>query len=332
MNDTEIYNLLDNTPPPVFICGFPGGGTDLLKNILNSHPEIYINGEMPFLYNLSKYGYKFESQFKSQHSIEKLRNLLMKLDQWGNLENINTSINVSQNKWFTLQNILRYFFNNSDRKIWGNKTPQNSENISSLKNLFPSSKFILIVRDVRDICLSWKQKWGKNIYLCSSKWSKRMFMVIDYLEKSAHESFLIINYESLLKNPKMETIRITDFLGINWSENMLAPDRYTKNIVDGKHNYGKEILPNNIRKWEKHFSRKQVKRIEEISFTTMNKFGYVPLIAISQKNISKIERVFGIVQDIFATIFIGNRYSNKNKLMDRIKMADYEFKKILRKL
>lgn len=38
----------------VFLCGFPSSGTDLLKNVMNAHPDIWMSGEFPFLPRLAR--------------------------------------------------------------------------------------------------------------------------------------------------------------------------------------------------------------------------------------------------------------------------------------
>ena len=60
----------------LFVGGFPSGGTDLLKNILNAHPDIYINGEMPFLYKLANYGYTEDSIISSEAEYEQFIKIL----------------------------------------------------------------------------------------------------------------------------------------------------------------------------------------------------------------------------------------------------------------
>ena len=77
----DMYKLL-------FICGFPGGGTDLVKTILNSHPDVYINGEMPFLKNVIRYGYGENTKFSNISEIAKFQKVLHKFDTWGNIENL----------------------------------------------------------------------------------------------------------------------------------------------------------------------------------------------------------------------------------------------------
>ena len=72
----------------LFLCGFPSGGTDLVKTMLNAHPDINLNGEMPFLIDLGDYGYDFGYKFQTLDTVECFKRLLGKLDIWNNLNNI----------------------------------------------------------------------------------------------------------------------------------------------------------------------------------------------------------------------------------------------------
>ncbi len=307
----------DKILPPLFICGFPSGGTDLLKTILNAHPDIYINGEMPFLYYLSKYGYHSNTLFFDSNELNTFNKYLRKYDMWRNIENINDSIDLTNRNSITLAEVLRRWFNSTKCAIWGNKTPQNSENINNLNILFPDAKFILIIRDIRDICLSWKNKWGKNIYLCSSKWDQRMNKAANFLESLPKNRYLIIKYEDLLCDTMKITKDITNFLEIEWSERLINHHLYTTKIIDGKKNYGKKIDITNKNKWEKCFNRKQILNIENYAFRSMNRFKYLPKYSTQHKVLPLYRKLCGVFQDFFATLIVGNRLSNQNKLIDR---------------
>ncbi|CAN5404619.1 hypothetical protein BH20BAC1_BH20BAC1_13420 [soil metagenome] len=313
----------------LFIAGFPGGGTDLIKNILNAHPDIHICGEMPFIYFLYKYGYSADTIFYSDEEVSKLRKLVLKLDRWKNFENMNA---VSRTYPITIQEILRCWFTNKDVKVWGNKTPQNSENISGLIRIFPYAKLLIIVRDARDVSLSWKKKWGKDTFLCSHKWNKRIKKMITHLSIIDNNQYKIIFYESLITNPEMETIEICKFLKIPWSENMLNCHLYAENIIDGKINYGKKILPSNYNKWEKELSIYKIKRIEEISFDLLEYFSYQKKFAQISKPLTLKEGCFGLINDIRSSFFFGNKFSNNNSFSQRVIDVTHQIRHFYRKI
>lgn len=308
----------------LFICGFPSGGTDLTKTILNAHPDIYINGEMPFLYSLPRKDYDYSFKIKDTKSLEILRNILKKKDIWNNLENIDeTDIQFP----VALPELLRILFTDKNKKVWGNKTPQNSENIPSLLTLFPEAKFILVIRDVRDICLSWKKKWGKNMYHCSIKWNKRMQMALNDLKLINADQYLVIKFEDLLNDTETTTKNICTFLNLPWSNRMIEHYKYVNRKVDGKINYGKKVIADNKEKWKTQLSLKKIKMIEGLSFDALKLTGYDVTIARSQITHNAIFRLWGLIQDIYATLFIGNRFRSVNILSDRLKDFMHEITK-----
>jgi hypothetical protein len=313
----------------LFICGFPSGGTDLLKNILNAHPDIYLNGEMPFLYTLYKYGYKHDTKFRNIEDIDRFRHILKPIDVYNTLENIDSDfqIELKKKRNISLEEVLYYIFSSKKRLVWGNKTPQNTENILNLYRLFPKAYFLLIVRDVRDVCLSWGKKWGKNKYLCAYKWQKRMLKVLENSEKISR--FKVIKYEDLINNTTFVTKGVSDFLNINWSRRMLDYHIYIKQVIDGKINYGKKIKQNNYKKWTHNLQPAEIKKIEEISFKALNYYEYKIKYAEYQKKMKNLEKILFYIQDSFSIIFIGNRYSKDNRFSRRIKNILLEMKKHL---
>jgi len=318
----------------LFIGGFPSGGTDLTKTILNAHPEIYINGEMPFLFYLSKFGYNYHSKFKTIEEINKFKKLLKKFDVWNNLENINYDFSKDFKKYksININYLLRIMFSSYNSKIWGNKTPQNSENIDNLMKIFPDAYFLIVIRDVRDICLSWNKKWGRNIFLCSHRYSNRMKKAIEFSKIIEPNHILFIKFENLLTKTDYTTKKITNFLDIQWSSKMLEHYKFTNKIIDGKINYGKKINPNTKNKWKKKLSPRKVKKIEEIAFNTMKLLDYETMYATRYKNLNLIMKLHGYLHELFCILFIGNKFSKKNTFNYRLNDIVFEVKKRIYKL
>lgn len=314
---------------PLFLCGFPSGGTDLLKTILNAHPNIYISSEMPFIYDLYRYGYDKNVRFSSKEDLERFRELLIKLDLWKNLQNLTETINVDESAPKSIQEVLRIWFTDRQEIVWGNKTPQNTENMQNLSELFPEGKFIFIVRDVREICLSWKRKWGKDIRLCSVKWNHRMRMGKDFADKNP-DKVLVIKFEDLVNDTRGTCHKMTDFLGISYSDNMENHYEFVGEKFDGKANYGAPIIKENVNKWKNLFSEKQIREIEQLAFSSMGLFGYQTIYARSEKKISFIAFGFFQLKDLYATLFFGNKYSKSNRIQPRLINAMHEVRKRLR--
>lgn len=284
----QVSTYLKNAPQQLlFVCGFPSGGTDLAKTILNAHPDIFLNGEMPGLQKLHDFGYDRFTKIESEDDIIKLHSFLKQFDPWNNVENLDKSKEVLLSeiqikKTVSLEDAVCKLFSNSEKIVWGNKTPQYTEYIEFLHNLFPAARFLIITRDVRDVCLSWKNKWGKNMVLCSAKWADRMKKG-KYASHKLPNLCLFVSFEELLTDTATVGRRICKFLDIQFSEKMLEHHKYTGKSP-GKINYGKAVNPKNINKWKNSLSAKTIKRIEEIAFSTMQLLGYTFCVCQNVKN------------------------------------------------
>ncbi|TKK67399.1 sulfotransferase [Ilyomonas limi] len=301
---------------PLFVCGFPSGGTDLTKNILNAHPKIDISGEMPFIYYLYKYGYSADTTFNDLNGIEVFRDLMKKMDRWNNLKNINYS---SYQYPVSIQHVLHSWFTSEGVSIWGNKTPQNSENIDNLLKIFPKCKLIIVVRDIRDVSLSWKRKWGKDYLLCAHKWQARMSKAYQMLQKLPEDQYSILRYEDFVSDVEFFSKKICEFLNIEWSSNMLNYQLHLQERIEGKINYGERIISNNFNKWKNELNNREVKRIEEIAFNTLKLFSYEVQVATKQVPLTTFEKMTGLINDIGAIIGHGNKFNNNNSIVKRMK-------------
>ena len=317
----------------LFVCGFPSGGTDLTKTILNTHPDIYINGEMPFLKNIAGLGYHRSREFTNIKEITTFQSALKKLDPWGNFGNIDHDFTaeIEAKGQLTLEEVLKACFSKNSCRVWGNKTPQNTENIDLLLNIFPNAFFLIVTRDVRDICLSWRNKWGKDMIWCAAKWAERMEKGWNITHNVPQDRYLYVKYENILSDTEICCRKICEFLGIEFSERMLEHHKYTTKKVDGKLNYGKKIKKDNKSKWKAQLPYATVKRIEEIAFSTMNVFDYRVEFASREKKITFRETLSGIWNDSWALLLTGNHASRQNTMRQRFRDVSFEYKKQLLK-
>jgi len=313
----------------LFVCGFPSSGTDLTKTILNTHPDIYLNGEMPLLHNITKNGFCADTKFTSLHEIRAFQTLLSKLDTWNNIENLGYSFTneIESKKELNLEEVLKMSFTSRTTPVWGNKTPQNTEHISELADLFPQAFFLVVVRDVRDVCLSWRNKWSKDMIWCAEKWAERMeegWLASQQIEENR---CLFIKYEDILLDTEPCLRKVCEFLGLPFSHQMLEHQKYTSKQIDGKLNYGRKIIKANTAKWRYQLPSETLARIEEIAFNTMKLYDYEAFSASGPQPISGLETVRGVLNGIYAVMVIGNRAKNQNNLTQRIKELIFHLKK-----
>jgi hypothetical protein len=311
----------------LFVGGFPSGGTDLLKTVLSAHPDISISGEMPQLVDLLKLGYDCRSRFSSPTKIEQLKLDLSKLDRWKNMSGFDRKISPQEYSIpLSLQAVVERLVFDRSYAVVGNKTPQNTENILKLHRLFPTAHFLIVVRDVRDVCLSWRNKWGKDVYWCAAKWAERMALGKNHSYKLPGKQCAFIRFEDFLVSPETTGREICRFLDLPYSTRMLEHHKYIDKKVDGKINYGQAIKADNQQKWKKALPPSCITRIEEIAYQTMIEFGYQPEFATRAVPISKLAMGRGMLADSLAMIAVGNRAKKANNLSGRLSNLLYALK------
>ena len=143
--------------PYLFVVGTPRSGTTLLKRLLNAHPNIAITRETHWItrYFKKRTGLSKEGMVTSE-LISKLfeyhRFPQLKIER-GELEKL-----IEQNKQLSYAQFVSHIFDlygrNKGKCVVGDKTPSYVKNIPLLHSLWPKCKFVHIIRDGRDVCLS----------------------------------------------------------------------------------------------------------------------------------------------------------------------------------
>jgi hypothetical protein len=288
-------------PGLVFICGFPSSGTDLLKNLLNAHPEIRISGEFPLLPSLAR---RFADRLSPAEAREAVKDIVA-CDVYGNLAR--REIGVDESVPTTFAAVYSALLQATPSPWTGNKTPQNAENVESLNRLFPEARYILIVRDPRDVALSWKKKWGKDPLLCVDRWNARMSKALDALRSLDGQRSVVVTYEDLLRDHEAVARRLCAFLGVAFHARMREPHLFVESRTAGKLNYGQPVNSDNTRKWTQEFAPAVVKRIEEIAFDACRRLGYPLEFASRPVPMRAFERIRGRLVDSAAMLVVANR-------------------------
>ena len=187
------------------IGGLPRSGTTLLRSRLDSHPDLIVPAETGFF--LRTFYFRNASKVRIQRSAERLHRALNFLE----LGEIKEAIKHS-NKSIECFDQLMHLANerlNYNAIGWGEKTPRNIEHFDRLRDEHEKLKFIIMIRDVRDVLTS--RLPGQNEYHCSlNRCVQTLYSVLDNKDKGS----LLVRYEDLVSNPNEEFARILNYLTI----------------------------------------------------------------------------------------------------------------------
>jgi len=228
----------------IFIGGAPRSGTSLIQKILDNHSTVYAGPEFDHL-----------------HAICNLYDSML-----GGIENKRQVAYYTKNplKESFKQLIYSNLVNNLEKKDIthvSDKTPMNALVFDRIKELFPKSKFIFIIRDPRAILYSMKKvykralKYGDNVGVGFNT-LKDLRSIKSYIQSGQdfffdnQNSCTIIHYEELINAPKQTIKDLCITLGLQFQPNMLQT--YNENDTS------KILKTKTIRSWydEKLYNRK----------------------------------------------------------------------------
>ena len=178
---------------------------------------------------------------------------------------------------------------------WGEKTPHHLLYWREILEFFPKARFIHMVRDGRDVAISWiRARFGpKTVYSAAKNWVAYLNKV-SLLKASLPSQFIHeVRYEDLLENPNVELSKVCGFLGEDFEPEMLEfyknQSSYKTDAVNLE-NLKKPLLVNNVQKWRNQMNSTDLRVFEGVSRSELVNYGYE--LATEGITLSKSEQVY----------------------------------------
>jgi sulfotransferase family protein len=222
--------------PCVFIVGCSRSGTTLLRRILDAHPELAIAPEttwIPRFYRerrgIDEYGRVSRVTVEAVVTHPRFEKLRLDPDYVAALADGGVPYSAFVSSIFDL-------YGQSRRKaLVGDKTPSYVRDIATLHRLWPDAKFVHIVRDGRDVCLSaleWHRKaedfarrlptWRDDPLVSAALWWKRHVLLGRRAGlRLGSDLYREVRYEALVADPEAETQGLCAFLHVPYRDAML---------------------------------------------------------------------------------------------------------------
>jgi len=214
MTQRDLFNQL--VQEPIFIIGAARSGTTWVYDILTAHPEVA--GVFESWLFTSNNGLK--ALFSSAHWPKKHSGLGNTLKRHELLE-------------YTREMAKRVMSHAIEPKhrFLVEKSPSHIFSMTFISEIFPSSKFIHVLRDGRDVSVSvraaadswvrpWKDTFGRSIKTSARAWKHAVQRARNDGEKLG-DRFFEIRYEEIHKNPSQAYSKLFHFCGIPFDEALL---------------------------------------------------------------------------------------------------------------
>ncbi len=202
---------------PVFFVGFPRSGTTLMETFLDSHPDLFGTDEAPLVSSVRRRAAEIlGAEWQYPEGVDRLSG-----EQVADLRD---------RYWATAKEL---FGAQVDERRLVDKFPLNIVHLGLIHRIFPNARVIVALRDPRDVVLScftqnFKQNDAMTNFLTLDStvdlYSAVMRLWQRY-EKALPIRRIVYRYEELVADPAAVVGRVFDFLGLEWDEELLRPER-----------------------------------------------------------------------------------------------------------
>ncbi len=261
-----------------FIIGTGRCGTTLLATLLNNHHEICVPPELQLLFEFRNNGSRLLEEYflrgKNELDADVLWEIVTRccphdIQKFLDFETLSSSVSGAFSYKAFVRLLYREIARSQNKLFFLEQTPWYGQRIPLLIDIYPKAKFIHILRDGRDVAISFSRTpWGypstnENLNMWADQLKKNR---VDARHILSSETYLEVKYEDLVFEQPGTLIKICDFLGCDYEASMLNPfgtdyDAYFRfdpsNYFSPAYNNWKErrerpVFSDSINAWKQH--------------------------------------------------------------------------------
>jgi Sulfotransferase family len=288
-NETKAYHGCD---PYLFIVGCARSGTTLVHRIVDAHPELAITPEMHWISHYVNF-FKNQNRLVTPELVSELsrhKRFAQFEIPHEQFEGLLASGETVPYPTF-LNRVFGLYARIKNKPLVGNKTSGYVRRVHTLHALWPEAKFVHIIRDGRDVCLSvlnWKKadhivgryaSWEEDPVSTTALWWERK--VRKGREDGAalgpglyHETL----YEDLVEDPERECKRLCEFLGVPYDDAVIrfAEGKTKTDLPNARKTPKKAWLPitSGMRNWRTEMPATDIQRFEAAVGNLLEELSY----------------------------------------------------------
>lgn len=286
-SDTKIERM-DEGKQPIMLLSTERSGSNLVRSILNTHPEISAPHPLETAYPWRKVVPPEKMSDKRARKL--LRDVLINKNY--SFHPLESSVSVDDvyeeyeglernHSLFDVQKPLYdTYADEQGCSAWASKYPALWDCLDDVFSYYENPKLVYLVRDVRDVVLSFKtSNVGRyHPYFNAIRWYQEQKKGAELLDQRG-ESVHLLRYKDLLQNPESVVMNVCDFLEMDYDERMLyyyetEEAKAASESADVFENLTSPIMSDNFDKFREQLSHEEIKITEKIAADILERFGY----------------------------------------------------------
>jgi hypothetical protein len=277
--------------PYLFIVGCPRSGTTLLRRIVDAHPDIAITRETHWITKLLRGKDAVSPRAPATPGVlarllseERFTRLGIEEAELERLVSGDAPVSYAE----LVTAVYDLFGEGQGKRLVGDKTPRYVRHIPILHDLWPEAKFVHLVRDGRDVCLS-VRNWDSEsrfvtristfaddpVSTIALWWEQLVRLGREAGSELSPDLYHEIRYELLVAEPAEECRKLCDFLDLPYDERMLRfHEGRTKDdpSLDAKSAW--RPITAGLRDWRTDMAADDVERFEAVAGDLLDELGY----------------------------------------------------------
>jgi hypothetical protein len=276
----------------VFIVGAARSGTTLLQRMLDAHPQLAVVNETYWLRRrfwekagLTREGFVTPALLPQLLASPRFPRMGVTEEDLVGLLTEEGPVRYDR----FVARIFDLFAARQGKPLAGDKTPGYVRRIGQMHQLWPRARFLHIVRDPRDVCLSmleWRSgertagqfgTWEMDPVISTALyWRYSVAVGREAGELLRPALYHEVRYEDLVSSPERELERICAFLRIPYVEEMTRfYEGRTRQPKPGRSSKAQWLPPTTgLRDWQTQLPTGDVERIEAAAGDLIRKLGY----------------------------------------------------------
>ena len=268
-----------------FIVGCGRSGTTLLRAMLDSHPELAVPAETKFIARMGAARRRYErpSGFDAERFVADMFRRTALEERWELSRSDVTSVLRERPPADYADAVRRVFAAMAEQRgktRYGNKTPIHVMTMPLLAEIFPEARFVHLIRDGRDVTLSYLEtEFGPTTVVGGAlHWRRHVSRGRATGRELGLSRYHEVKYEDLVAAPEAILRPICVFLGLPYDERMLTYHERAEELLGGvklpQYHQGLRRPPDRHRSWKTEMDQSDVARFEAIAGRLLSALGY----------------------------------------------------------
>lgn len=273
--------------PFPFFVGRGRSGTTLLRAMFDSHPDMAVPDEAPFVVQmaLNRKRYEADARLRTDVLIEDLSAHPLFWAWEIPRERLQEEFRSRPPSSYSdaIRILYRMYAEVRGKPRYADKTPGSVLRIELLARLFAEAVFIHLIRDGRDVALSQLDvEFGSHsLEEAAVYWKRAVLTGRRAGYKLGPERYREVSYEELIDNPTREVTAICDFIELPFDESMLRyferADEVTRSMEYADARASLYLPPTKgLRDWRRQMDDTDAALFQALAGRLLTQLGYEP--------------------------------------------------------